>query len=474
MKVFGLILATLFISTSIFAQCNKLSDHPQGENYAKRLFVYRDAIKAGKFDNKVALDQWRDLYKHCRAGNGNILNDGEDIYAHFADKAEKAGDKKTMKVYLDSVAIILTQRIECYGSKKRKSTGLAYEGYRYYLLGKQYLISASKFNPEEDKEVFVEYYKKAKDAFKKSIDLDGKKAEVKAYEYFGFTTVEIFKATDKTEPAIDEMRATYKLLQDVSAHNGANAATEEDKKDFLELGETIKGYYSPIERHVFDCAFFVKTIKPAFYKNYNNLEVIKNEIRTDLAKGGCGEEDEFFVIVKERYIELIDSIGEVNKDDIQRGYDALKMEDEGTALKYFMQGIEDASISTDKRFDAAMRVAALLQRDNKWNDALSYYNKAASLDENSGKPYIRLGLLYLSANRGCDGFDRQVGASVAIDYFNKAKGYGDTASEGAEKAGEYREYLPTTEQVFQRNLKPGSSTTAGCVLRKSTVIRTKD
>ncbi|MGB0861824.1 MAG: hypothetical protein ACPGXZ_02855, partial [Saprospiraceae bacterium] len=148
MKVFGLILATLFISTSIFAQCNKLTDHPKGEAYAKRLFVYRDAIKAKQFENKVAIDQWRDLYKHCSAGNGNILADGEKIYKYFAKKAEKAGDKKTMKVYLDSVAIVMAQRIECYGKKKRKKTGLPYAGYRNYLLGKHYLVTASKFNPE--------------------------------------------------------------------------------------------------------------------------------------------------------------------------------------------------------------------------------------------------------------------------------------------------------------------------------------
>jgi tetratricopeptide (TPR) repeat protein len=473
MKVFGLILATLFISTSIFAQCNKLTDHPKGEGYAKRLFVYRDAIKAKDFDNKVAIGQWRDLYTHCSAGNGNILADGEKIFKHFAAKAEKAKDKKTMKIYLDSVAIVMQQRIECYGKKKRKKTGLPYAGYRYYLLGKHYLVTASKFNPEEDKELFVEYYKKAKDAFKKSIDLDGKKAEVKAYEYFGFTSVEIFKATDKTEPTVEEMRATYKLLQGVSADNGANAAKEEDKTEFLELGETIKGYYSAIERHVFDCAYFVKTIKPTFYQNYDDLEFIKNSVRTELAKGGCGEEDEFFMVVKNRYVFLIDSLNEVNKDDVRRGYDALKAGDDATALEYFMKAINDASIPTDKRFDAAMRAGTLFQRDSKWNDALTYYNKAISLDGNSGKPYMKLGLLYLSANRGCDGFDRQLVASVAIDYFNKAKGYDDTAAEGAEKAGEYREYLPTTEQVFQRGMKPGTSTSAGCVLRKSTTIRTK-
>jgi tetratricopeptide (TPR) repeat protein len=473
MKVFGLILATLFISTSIFAQCNKLTDHPKGEGYAKRLFVYRDAIKAKDFDNKVAIGQWRDLYTHCNAGNGNILADGEKIYKYFAEKAEKAGDKETMKIYLDSVAIVMQQRIDCYGKKKRKKTGLPYAGYRNYLLGKHYLVTASKFNPEEDKELFVNYYTKAKTAFQKTIELDGNKAELKAYEYFGFTSVEIFKATEKEEPTVEEMRATYELLMKLSAENGANAAKEEDKTEFLELGETIKGYYAPIQRYVFDCAFFVAKVKPSFYQNYNNLEFIKNEVRTELAKGGCGEDDEFFMVVKNRYIEIIDSTDEANKDDVRRGYDALKAGDNATALEYFMKAINDASIPTDKRFDAAMRAGTLFQRDKKWNDALTYYNKAISLDGNSGKPYIKLGLLYLSANRSCDGFNRQLVASVAIDYFNKAKGYDDTAAEGAEKASEYREYLPTTEQVFQRGMKPGSSTSAGCVLRKSTTIRTK-
>jgi tetratricopeptide (TPR) repeat protein len=473
MKVFGLILATLFISTSIFAQCNKLSNHPKGANYAIKLFVYRDAIKAKIFEDKVAINQWRDLYTHCNAGNGNILADGEKIFKHFAAKAEKAKDKKTMKTYLDSVAIVMIQRIECYGKKKRKKTNLPYAGYRYYLLGRHYMIAASKFNPEEEEDIMIEYYEKAKDAFKKSIDLDGKKAEVKAYEYFGFTSVEIFRVTEKTESTVEEMRATYKLLQDVSAENGANAATEEEKAKFLELGETIQAYYKSVERLIFDCAYFVKAIKPAFYKNYDNLEYIKNDVRIALVKGGCSEDDEFFMIVKRRYIELVDSFNTDWGCGISRGYGALKAGDEATALEYFMKAINDASIPTDKRFDAAMRAGTLFQRDKKWNDALTYYNKAISLDGNSGKPYMKLGLLYLSANRGCDGFDRQLVASVAIDYFNKAKGYDDTAEEGAEKASEYREYLPTAEQVFQRGMKSGSAIIAGCVLKRSTTIRTK-
>jgi tetratricopeptide (TPR) repeat protein len=475
MKVFGLILGTLFISASIFAQCNKLSNHPKGVDYAKKLFVYRDAIKAKDFDNKVAITQWRDLYTHCNAGNGNILADGEKIFKYFAAKAEKAKDKKTMKTYLDSVAIVMIQRIECYGEKKRKKTGLPYAGYRYYLLGKHYIVAASKFNPETEEDVMIEYYKKAKDAFKKSIELDGKKAEVKAYEYFGFTSVEIFKAREKTESTVEEMRARYKLLQDVSAENGANAATEEEKAKFLELGETIKGYYKSIERDIFECAYFVNVIKPAFYKNYDNLEYIKNDVRVALVKGGCNEDDEFFMIVKRRYIELIDSFTTkcFPSDVIRRGYNALKAGDETTALEFFIKGVNDASIATDRRFDAAMRAGTLFQRDKKWNDALTYYNKAISLDGNSGKPYMKLGLLYLSANRNCDRFGRQLVANVAIDYFNKAKDYDDTAEEGAEKASEYREYLPTAEQVFQREMKPGSIIIAGCVLKRSTTIRIK-
>ena len=469
MKVFWLMLITAFIGTTAFGQCTKLTDHPKGADFAKRQFVYRDQVKAKKYE--AAMPQWRDLYTHCRAGNGYILRDGETIYKYFSEKAEKAGDKNQMKLHMDTVGLMMTQRIECYGKKTRKSTGLKYAGYRYYLLGKHYINSATKFDAEDDKEksVVFEYYQNAMSAFESSIKADGNKVEANLVHLYAFVAIELWKANsdDKEYIKVEQMRDLYEQLLKIADDNS-------DKVDFIEAGDKVKAYYSSHERTIFDCAFFLVKVKPDFYKNYDDPVFIKDNVRNRLVTGGCDEDEPFYVLVRERYLFLVDSLEEDSRDLIDKGNICLRDGDEACALNYFEKGITDATIASDKRYKAAMRSAGLYQRDEKWSKSLEYYNKAIELNPNTGDPYIKLGMLYLRANRTCAGFERQKVASISIDFFNKAAGYSDSATEGKNKASEYRQYLPTTEQVFQRGMKPGQATTAGCVLKRSTTLRSRD
>lgn len=470
-------LLTALISTSAFAQCKKFADHPKGADFAKRQFVYRDFIKAKKYEQ--AMPKWRDLYTHCRAANGNILKDGEKIYKYFMAKAEKAGDKKAMAAYVDTVAIMMTQRIECYGQKTRKSTKLPYAGYRYYLLGKHYLVAATKFDAEEEKDIILEYYKKAKEALDKSLELDGNKVEDNAIEYLGFVNTELFKRSDEFErfPSIDEMREAYKKLLAAADYQIENNADEKEKAKYQDAKDKVESYYADnvVASAVFDCAYFVTRYKNEglFQKYYNDDRGLKG-ILAALKRAECEEGDEYVDMVVARITAIKDSIREADKDIIDRAQDAERDGDMETAKTLYKQGIDDSSIDTHKRYKAAMRLALVYQKDGAWSSALTYFNKAASIDGNTGEPYIRIGFLYLSANKGCDIYTRQLTASIAIDYFLKAKNYSDTAAEGTNKAAEYRQYLPSREDVFARGNKIGGGTTAGCVLKASTTIRTKD
>ena len=119
MKVFGIILSALFLSTLTFAQCDKLENHPKGKEHALRLFVYRDFVKNKQYEE--ALPNWTELYTHCKAGNGNILKDGITMYKHFAKKAEDDAKKKEN---YEKVVQMMQERIDCYGNKTRSKTKL--------------------------------------------------------------------------------------------------------------------------------------------------------------------------------------------------------------------------------------------------------------------------------------------------------------------------------------------------------------
>lgn len=444
MKVFGIILSALFLSTTLtFAQCDKLENHPQGKEHALRLFVYRDFVKNKQYEE--ALPNWTELYTHCKAGNGNILKDGIDMYEYFAKNAED-DDKK--KEYNEKVATMMQERIDCYGNKKRSKTGLKYAGYRYYDLGKHF------FKEMED-------YERALKAFDKSIELDGNKVENNLLTYYAFITVRQFRGE---EIDATKAREVHKKLMELMDSNLENY---EDTK------VAVADEFDKIADDIFDCAYFEKKIRPQFYQNYNNLDYIMDDIIRALKRAECSEDDELLSMAMDRYKFMQDSLIEINRDDIDDGNIALRDGNVADAKRFYEKGIANPAIETNKRYKGAMRLAKLQQQDGEWSNALSTFKKAADLNSSTGEPYISIGMLYLSANKSCAGFERQLVAGAALDQFRKAKNFSDTASDAEDRISTYGAYLPTKEALFQRGISPGSGRTVGCVLKASTTVQTK-
>lgn len=443
MKIFGLIFSALFLSTLTFAQCDKLENHPQGKDYAMKLFVYRDFIQAKQYEQ--AIPKWEELYKYCKAGNGNILNDGETIYEYLASKAT---DEAKKKEYNEKVAEIMQHRVECYGKKKR-SNGLAYAGYRNYQLGKHYFTE-------------LKDYEKAKAAFDESLRLDGNKVEKGLVIYYPFIAVQLYQEEKLT---VEEMRTIHAMLTKMIAEN----------TDFADAQAGLDSEYTKIERDIFDCKYFVERISPDFYSHYNDAEYIKETVIRDLKKADCGEEHPLAVKAIARYKAVVDSIKVGEWNDIDWAKDFERNDNMSEAKSRYAKGIADGSIDQNKRYEAAMRLAKLNQRDGEWSSALANFRTASDLNSSTGEPYLSIGLLYLAANKGCGGFERQLVAGAAIDQFAKARNYSDTAGEAAEKISTYSAYLPTREVIFQNpNYSIGSSVTVGCVLRATTTVKTSD
>jgi tetratricopeptide (TPR) repeat protein len=444
MKVFGIVLCALFLTTLTFAQCDQLDNHPKGKEHALRLFVYRDFIKNKQYNE--ALPNWEELYTHCKAGNGNILQDGIEMYEYFVQQTQDDAKKKE---YNEKIATMMQERINCYGNTTvRKSTGLKFAGYRYYELGKHYYKVLN--DPM-----------RALEAFDKSIAADGNKVEKNLLTYYAFITVQHFK---------EEKISKEKALE---VHNQLMDLMNTDLATFGETKTAIADEFDKIARDIFDCGYFVIKVEPTFYQNYDNAEFIKENVIVTLKKRQCEEDEPLVAKAMARYKAIQDSIIVSNRDDIDNGNIALRDENYSEAKRFFATGIENTSIDSDKRFKAAMRLGKLHEKDGSWSSAMDAYRKAASLNPNSGEPYISIGMLYLSANKSCDAFERQIIAGGALDQFRKARNYSDTASEASEKISTYGAYLPTKEVLFQRGMTPGSGTTVGCVIKVSTTIQTK-
>lgn len=443
MKVLGIILSALFLSTLTFAQCDKLDNHPDGKEAALRLFVYRDFVKNKQYEE--ALLNWTELYTHCKAGNGNILKDGINMYESFAAKAEDEAKKNECN---EKVAVMMQERIDCYGQKTRKKTKLKYAGYRYYDLGKHFMKELG----DNDR---------ALKAFDKSLELDGNKVEKNLLTYYAYITVKQFRS-EEIEAAT--ARAVHDKLMKLMDSNLA---------DYEETQVSVADEFAKIDRYIFDCAYFVKEVRPVFYSHYNDVDFLLEDVIKTLKRRRCEENEPLLVKAMDRYKFLKDSIIDTERDFIDEGNIALRDNKETEAKALFARGIEDASISSEKRFKGATRLGKLHQQDKEWSSAMDAYKKAASLNPNSGAPYISIGMLYLSANRGCSGFDRQLIAGAALDHFRKAKGFSDSASDASDKISTYSAYLPTKEVLFQRGIAVGSRKTVGCVLGVSTTVQSK-
>jgi tetratricopeptide (TPR) repeat protein len=443
MKVFGIILSALFLSTLTFAQCDKLENHPDGKEAALRLFVYRDFVKNKQYEE--ALPNWTELYTHCKAGNGNILKDGIKMYTHFAKTATE-DDKK--KENYEKVITMMQERIDCYGNNKRKKTGLKYAGYRYYEMGKlQYKELGN--------------YPKALEAFDKSMELDGNKVEKNLLTYYAFMTVKQFRAE---EIDAEKTRAVHDQLMELM---NSDLATFEDTK------AAVAKEFDKIARDIFDCDYFVAIVEPTFYANYNDAEFILEDVIKTLKRRKCEEDEPLLAKAMTRYKAIQDSIREGNRDLIDKGSIALKGGNTSEAKNYYAQGIADGNIPQGKRYTAAMRLAKLHQKDKEWSSALSMFRKCTELNSNTGAPYISIGMLYLSANKTCSGFDRQLVAGAALDQFRKAKKFSDSASDASDKISTYGAYLPTKEILFQKGISVGARKTVGCVLSASTTVQSK-
>lgn len=429
-----------------FAQCDQLENHPDGKEAALKLFAYRDFVKAEDYEKAFPL--WEELYKCCKAGNGNILNDGITMYSSFA---ENTIDDYKKEEYNLKIAPLMKERAECYGHKIRKKTGLPYYGFRYYELGKHYYKN-------------LKDYEKAAFYFEKSIEADSAGIEPNLIAHYRFVVKKRYK---NGEIEYDSLKSiTKKLIKICDADTIKFKQTKENL--YNELGAR-SAYY-------FDCEYIVQKLKPHYKKNKNNLSYDeKMEIIKALKRAKCDETNPFLKEVINDYKNMNCYPLIPDRDNIDQGNIALRDGKKEEAKKYYTLGIEQDGIDKQKRFKGAMRLAKLHQMDKEWEQALKYFNKAKELNPNSGEPYVSIGMLYLASNKNCDGFERQLVAIAAIYQFKIAKKYEDIEEEAKDKIETYSAYLPTDiSMLIHSGYKVGQEVTVGCVLKVKAIIRTTD
>ncbi len=465
--------------------CATFKDSKAGEAALDAHVIYRDFLKRGQFEQ--AIPYWRQAFTAAPAADGQRtthFDDGVRIYDYLLSKQTTRENKR---VYLDSILYMYDRMGACYPdsyANGQKAFDLYYN-YRDLTDNKtifslftgvidKYGIKTPAFVVNPFTALLVEMYSA------KEID------QPTAVHY----AKEILAITDKHASAIAnapcEMQVKY-VTGDTGGCFSVNsddvrtpadtlccALAEEFREGWpivvgyapaqLDVFETVKGFY--------DCAYY----KEKYYSSVNLDSVSCDDlplIGSQLLWGGCSENDPDFLALQAAYQNRCTSTPET--DILRKAHDALNEGRYNDAIDLYKQYIS-TSDNPDKRALYNLFVAKIYYAHLKNFPKAREHARLALKDQpNLGEAYILIGKLYASSGPLCGpgrGWDSQIVTWPAIDMFNKAVSVDPgVASEANHLIKEYSRYMPSVEDIFQRQLQEGQSFQVGCWIQETTTIR---
>ena len=426
--------------------CATFEDSRAGQNALDAHVIYRDYIKAERFDE--AVPYWKEAFKAAPAADGKRqthYEDGIDIYEHFLAQATSE-DKK--RLYLDTIFDLYDRMGACY-----------HEGDEGYIAGRKAFDLYYKHRDFVDNAEILAM-------FKKSLDTDGTEAQAFVVNPFTALLVEMFQGK---QIAQDEAVRYAQLVLEICEKR---AEDEEEGWPIvvgyapvrLEAFETVRGFY--------DCTYF----KEKYYDPVDITSADCEEIfllATRLRYGGCDVESEELKALSNQYTSRC---REGTPDTLLvAARTALEEDRYRDAIEIYLKYLEDKD-DPDRLAQFNLRIAKIYYghvRD--FPKARQYARKALEYRPNWGEPYLLIGKLYASSGPLCGpgrGWDSQIVTWPAIDKFRKAKSVDPSVAPEANKLiASYERYMPSVEDIFQRQLNEGDAFRVPCWIQENTTIR---
>jgi tetratricopeptide (TPR) repeat protein len=424
--------------------CARFSDSYAGEAALDAHVIYRDYLKMKNF--KEAYTFWKQAFLGAPAADGKRkthFEDGIVIYDNLLNVQESDADKK---VYLDSILYIYDRLDNCYGEGGYVDGRI---GFDYYYKYRSLVTNSMIF-----------------DRFTKSLDIDGLDAHAFVINPFTALLVEMHQNKE-----IDQEKALKyaKLILEITNKN-------KDNKDDgwpivlnyaparLETFEIVKGFYN--------CDYYVNKYYSDFEDDNANCDVIETVIAR-LKWGDCDENSPQLQALRSAYMQncFVTTVA----GSLRQAKEALEEGRYNDAIQKYSEYIESTD-DIERKAKYTLRIAKIYYAHLKnFRKAREYARAALKLSPNWGEPLIIIGKLYASSGPLCGpgrGWDSQIVTWPAIDKFNQAKRLDPSVSAEANKwINYYSKYMPSVEDIFQRQLKEGSTFRVGCWIQENTIIR---
>ena len=431
------------------SSCPKFSDASNPDEAETAHVLYRDLIKMKKYEEAMPL--WEKAMKMAPAADGlrdYHYMDGVALYKWMHGKTE---DEVKKKEYINKILEMYDAAAECYPAKTSQYKGL--KAFNLYFNYKNY---ASK------EEIYA--------MFKEVADKEG--ADMPYFTINPFTATLVDLTLEKK--ILNEEAFKYQqLIKEAIAKGVADCEgkacdawkiIESYAPVRLEDLETIKGFY--------DCAYYKDKYFSEYEASPQDCDVITTVI-SRLKWAGCGQDDEALNAVVNAY--NTNCVVVNAPSNARLGNQALQEGNYTEAIARYEELIAEET-DNDRKATYTLRIAKIYYVHlKKFSKAREYALKAAELKPNWGEPYLVIGRLYASSGPLCGpgtGFDSQIVVWTALDMWNKAKSVDPSSAAEANKwIGKYAQYMPSTEDIFQRNLKEGDTYRVPCWIQQNTIIR---
>ena len=426
--------------------CAKFSDSRAGENALDAHVIYRDYFRAKDF--KQAIPFWRQAFKAAPGADGNRqthFEDGITIYEYLLEQAAPA--MKT--TYLDSIFYMYDRMQPCY-----------YADDPTYIDGRKAFDLYYNHRELVDNEAIFGYFKNV---------LDAKGLDAPAFVVNPFTAlmVEMYQAKE-----ISQETAVKYAKQILAITHQRREDTEEGwpivvnyAPSRMNVFETVRGF--------FDCDYYVENYFTGQDLNTIDCEEIFS-IATRLRWGGCDVEGEELQALESAYNSRC-VVTPLGNTQLIAARTALEEGEYQEAIDQYEDYLKTQE-SPEKMATYNLRIGKIYYAHLKnFSKARQYAREALKHRPDWGEPYLVIGKLYASSGPLCGpgrGWDSQIVTWPAIDMFVKAKSVDPSVTAEANKwINTYSRYMPSVEDIFQRQMSEGQSFTVGCWIQETTTIR---
>ncbi|MES3630918.1 MAG: tetratricopeptide repeat protein [Longimonas sp.] len=360
-----------------------------------------------------------------------------DLYTGLAEKAD---DESERVAYLDSAAVMLSD-----APNKLDDKGIEYSMYRWEMNRGRFLQQyGSELNNSYENLV------NAPTHYERAFEIDPQRIQT----YFINEVIEEYVERGDQGDAIAFMGRVEELRGD--DEEVMTIVNRERDRIFDRNPNELISY---LEGVVEDDPENVEVISQLFslYIEQGRLDAA-NELAEDLIT--MDPPAEIYVAIAQLYLE---------DGEHQEAFDT------------FETAVEKGAELTAENYHS---MGQAQERMGQLSKARTYFRRALEVDDSFARAHVSIGDLYVQAVSECAG--SEMGRSdravywLAVDHYERAQREGDqsVANNARNKANTYREYFPSTEDVFYRDdWAQGESTRidSGCYswINESTTVRTR-